>query len=220
MAFHALLPQRESFFLQKKMEIVMHAASVHVLPASRVRHERLRAILDGAGVAYTVNDTLDVARQNEHAAAHAAQHAAAQLPQLAVRRPVLDVVFASYDTLVEWNDAGTLVAQIEATVARAMGAGDKEIFKENMRLRATRRVTSDVAVQTDAQASEAREKDAPAAREKELRFLASEAIESSCAAEREAETMRAKAAASRAALCKMMSVVPTLLEVAAVLAEP
>jgi len=186
----------------------MHAASVHVQPASRVRHERLRAILDGAGVAYTVNDTLDVARQNGHA-----QHAQLQqLPQLAVRRPVLDVVFASYDTLVEWNDAGTLVAQIEATVARAMGAGDKEIFKENMRLRATRRVTTDVAVQTDAP-----EKDAPAAR---LRCIASEAIESSCAAEREAETMRVKAAASRAALCKMMSIVPTLLEVAAVLAEP
>ena len=186
----------------------MHAASVHVQPASRVRHERLRAILDGAGVAYTVNDTLDVARQNAHA--QLAQHA--QLPQLAVRRPVLDVVFASYDTLVEWNDAGTLVAQIEATVARAMGAGDKEIFKENMRLRA-KRATTDVAVQTDAPAKG----DSGEAR---LRCIANEAIESSCAAEREAESMRAKAAASRAALCKMMSIVPTLLEVAAVLAEP
>lgn len=189
----------------------MHAASVHVQPASRVRHERLRAILDGAGVAYTVNDTLDVARQNGHAQ-HAQLAQLQQLPQLAVRRPVLDVVFASYDTLVEWNDAGTLVAQIEATVARAMGAGDKEIFKENMRLRA-KRATTDVAVQTDAPAKG----DSGEAR---LRCIANEAIESSCAAEREAESMRAKAAASRAALCKMMSIVPTLLEVAAVLAEP
>jgi hypothetical protein len=204
------------------MELVLHAASVHVHPASRARHERCRAILDAAGVRYATNDTLEVPRETILEAT--------ELPQLAVRRPAMDVVFASFDTLVEWNDAGALVAQIEKTVSRALVVADKEIFKENMRLRA-RRLTIDVGTQTDGAAKEAASaaeaaKAASAAEAgarstaSELRKLASEAIESSASAEREADAMRQKAATARAALCKMMSVVPTLLEVAAVLAEP
>lgn len=178
------------------MELVVHAASVHVNPSSRARHERCRAMLDGAGIKYKTNDTLDVPRETAVETS--------ELPQLAVRRPAMDVVFASYETLVEWNDAGLLAEQIERTVSRAVHVGDKELLKENMRLRAARRLTRDACVQTDAA---------------DFREVAAEALASSAAAEREADAMRAKAAAARSALCKIMGVVPIFIEVASVLAE-
>ncbi len=106
------------------MEIVLHAASLS--PHSRSRHEQMRAILDASGAVYTVNDTLDVPRDTVIDAA--------ELPRLAVRRPPTDVVFASYENIVEWNDAGTLRARLKEATAHGRG-GDKEIFKENLRLR-------------------------------------------------------------------------------------
>jgi len=181
------------------MELVLHAASVHVHPASRARHEQIRAILDSAGAAYTVNDTLEVPRET--------LVDGAELPRLAVRRPALDIVFASFDNIVEWNDAGTLAAHLHETIAHAR-VNDKEIFKENMRLRAQ-----------VARLEAARGKTAPADEAKVLRSAAAEAIAASDAAEREIDAVRAREAKLRSALRTLTQMVPTLMQIAGVLAE-
>ena len=208
------------------MEIVLHAASVHVSPHSRSRHEQMRAILDASGAAYTVNDTLDVPRDTVIDGA--------ELPRLAVRRPPTDVVFASYENIVEWNDAGTLRARLKEATAHGRG-GDKEIFKENLRLRSQlARAEAEIHAQRQAPAShdrgqprETRETTtAQESREnlqtretQQLRAAAAEAIAATTAAEHEIDLLRAREAKLRGALRSIMHMVPTLMQVTAVLAE-
>jgi hypothetical protein len=189
------------------MELVLHAASVHVHPGSRGRHDRIRSILDSAGAAYIVNETLEVPRDT--------LVEGAELPRLAVRRPALDIVFASYDNIVEWNDGGTLASHLHETIAHAK-VNDKEIFKENMRLRAqlarleaARAVAPSVAPTV-----------APSADDlQKLRSAAAEAIAATDAAEREIDSIRAREAKLRAALRALTQMVPTLMQIAGVLAE-
>ena len=208
------------------MELVLHAASVHVHPASRARHERVRAILDAAGAAYTVSvSTLEAPRETVVDAVDGAE-----LPRLAVRRPALDIVFASYDNIVEWNDAGTLAAHLHETTAHAK-ATDKEIFKENMRMRAqiarleaelrsARERSSGRECQQPLEAREAREaREAQPERSSDLRAAAAEAIATSEAAEREVDAARAREAKLRSALRSLVHMVPTLMQIAGVLAE-
>jgi hypothetical protein len=217
------------------MELVLHAASVHVHPASRARHERVRAILDAAGAAYTVSvSTLEAPRETVVDAVDGAE-----LPRLAVRRPALDIVFASYDNIVEWNDAGTLAAHLHETTAHAK-ATDKEIFKENMRMRAqiarleaelrsARERNSGRECREALEAREAREalearearesREAQPERPSDLRAAAAEAIATSEAAEREVDAARAREAKLRSALRSLVHMVPTLMQIAGVLAE-
>ena len=202
------------------MELVLHAASVHVHPASRARHERVRAILDAAGVAYTVSDTLEAPRETIVDGA--------ELPRLAVRRPALDIVFASYENIVDWNDAGTIAAHLHETTAHAR-ATDKEIFKENMRLREQiARLEAALRERSDGQrgaapsaAPSVAPSSAPSAGrgEQKLRDAAQEAIAASEAAEREVDAARAREAKLRAALRALTQMVPTLMQIAGVLAE-
>lgn len=192
------------------MELVLHAASVHVHPGSRGRHDRIRSILDSAGTAYTVNETLEVPRDT--------LVEGAELPRLAVRRPALDIVFASYDNIVEWNDAGTLASHLHETIAHAK-VNDKEIFKENMRLRAQLASLEAVRAPTSAAHSVAPSVAAPSAECQKLRSAAQEAIAASDAAEREIDAVRAREAKLRAALRALTQMVPALMQIAGVLAE-
>ena len=203
------------------MELVLHAASVHVHPASRARHERVRAILDAAGVAYTVSDTLEAPRET--------LVDGAELPRLAVRRPALDIAFASYENIVDWNDAGTLASHLHETTAHAK-ATDKEIFKENMRMRAQlARLEAALRERSDGQRGETRALAAPSVApsvapsagvaEQKLRDAAQEAIAASEAAEREVDAARAREAKLRSALRTLTQMVPTLMQIAGVLAE-
>ena len=213
-----------------EMSIVLHAASVHVSPHSRSRHERMCVILDAAGAEYTVNDTLDVQRDTVIDAG--------ELPRLAVRRPPTDVVFASYENIVEWNDAGTLRARLKEATAHGRG-GDKEIFKENLRLRSqlARTEAELVHVQQAQRAHQAAP--APAAHDRgqqthetqetretretretqQLRSAAAEAIAATTAAEHEIDLLRAREVKLRDALRTIMQMVPTLMHVTAALAE-
>ena len=193
------------------MELVLHAAAVHVHPASRARHEQIRSILDSAGAAYTVNDTLEVPRET--------LVDGAELPRLAVRRPALDIVFASYDNIVEWNDAGTLASHLHETIAHAK-VNDKEIFKENMRLRAqlARLEARPAAAVVVAPPSVGR-LDPRSDECQKLRSAAAEAIAASDAAEREIDAVRAREAKLRSALRTLTQMVPTLMQIAGVLAE-
>lgn len=210
-----------------EMSIVLHAASVHVSPHSRSRHERMCVILDAAGAEYTVNDTLDVQRDTVIDAG--------ELPRLAVRRPPTDVVFASYENIVEWNDAGTLRARLKEATAHGRG-GDKEIFKENLRLRSQLARTEaelvhvqqaqrahQAAQAAPAPASHDREQQTQETREtretQQLRSAAAEAIAATTAAELEIDLLRAREAKLRDALRTIMQMVPTLMHVTAALAE-
>lgn len=201
------------------MELVLHAASVHVHPASRARHEQIRSILDSAGAAYTVNDTLEVPRET--------LVDGAELPRLAVRRPAIDIVFASYENIVEWNDAGTLASHLHETIAHAK-VNDKEMFKENMRLRAqlaaqlARLEARPAAAVVVAPPSVGRldPRSDPRSDEcQKLRSAAQEAIAASDAAEREIDAVRAREAKLRAALRTLTQMVPTLMQIAGALAE-
>ena len=194
------------------MELVLHAAAVHVHPASRARHEQIRSILDSAGAAYTVNDTLEVPRET--------LVDGAELPRLAVRRPALDIVFASYDNIVEWNDAGTLASHLHETIAHAK-VNDKEIFKENMRLRAQlARLEARPAAAAVVAAPPSVGRLDPRSHEcQKLRSAAAEAIAASDAAEREIDAVRAREAKLRSALRTLTQMVPALMQIAGVLAE-